>query len=133
MLWGFNVVPLLMILIAVLLIVPAIRGDIGALGSALRTDVPPFAAWFFAVLTIGLLGLVPGLRGPSRLLGLLVVLVIVLTRYSTIVTGFRGAVKASTVPAAPTGPAVRYTAATGNGGLLPPPLASSVQQNVRVG
>lgn len=83
----------LALLIAVVLIVVAIRGTQGTLFSALMTDVPGFAVWAAAIFSLALIGFVPGLKPVSRGLLALVILVIVLRNYSSVLASFQGLVK----------------------------------------
>lgn len=78
----------LALLIAVVLIVVAVRGTHGELLTALGQDVPGFAVWGAAVFAVAAIGFIPGLKPVSRGLLALVVLVIVLTNYQAILAGF---------------------------------------------
>lgn len=80
-------------LIAVVLIVVAIRGTQGTLFSALMTDVPGFAVWAGAIFALALIGFVPGLKPISRGLLALVILVIVLRNYQNVLASFQGLVE----------------------------------------
>jgi hypothetical protein len=112
--------PFVLLLVAMLLIVPAVRGTVKQLGAALSQDVPAFGTWFMAMVAVGLLGVVPGLRGPSRMLVVLVLLVLFLTRYQAVVAGFKGALKTASISPAPATPATAYAASTNNLALLSP-------------
>lgn len=83
---------LVAILIGAILIVAAIRNTQGALFSALATDVPAFVVWAAAIIALGAIGYVPGLKPVSRGLLALVIIVIVLRQYQQIIAGFQGAV-----------------------------------------
>lgn len=80
-------------LIAVVLIVVAIRGTQGTLFSALMQDVPGFAVWAAAIFALALIGFAPGLKPVSRGLLALVILVIVLHNYPAILASFQGVTK----------------------------------------
>lgn len=72
--------PFLIVIVGLILIVSAIRGTTGDLATDLATDVSGgFLKWLAAVIAIGALGYVPGLKEPSRYLLALVALVILLT------------------------------------------------------
>lgn len=77
--------------IGVVLIVAAIRNSHGALFSALSTDVPEFVTWAAAIVAIGIIGFVPGLKPVSRGLLALVIVVIILQNYQEILKGFQNA------------------------------------------
>jgi hypothetical protein len=123
---------LVVVAIAVILIVTAIRDTYVQLGQALATDVPPFMIWAAAIIAIGALGYIPNFEKPSRLLMGLVIMVIILTNYSQIIAGFQAAPTA-TASAAPTDPAQALAATasatgvnwTGGGGIAGSALAGS--------
>jgi hypothetical protein len=76
------------LLIGLILIAAAIRGTQGALFSALGTDLPAYVVWAAALVAVGSLGFVPGLKGPSRALLALVIVVLILNNYQAILAGF---------------------------------------------
>jgi hypothetical protein len=80
---------ILALLVGVLLIVSAIRGTQGTLFSALAEDVPGFAIWGAALVAVGAVGFIPGLKPVSRGLMALVIVVIVLNNYQSILDGFK--------------------------------------------
>jgi hypothetical protein len=80
--------PVALILIGAILIVVAFNNTMGQLATELQDDIPGFFVWGVAIAAILGLGYVPGLKQPSRWLLGLVVLVIVLTNYKQILTGF---------------------------------------------
>lgn len=90
---------LIVLFIGTILLVAALRNTYGALFSDLGQDVPKFITWAAAILALGAIGFVPGLKPISRGLMALVLLVIVFQNYSDILKGF-GAV--SKAPAATT-------------------------------
>lgn len=92
----------LALLIAVVLIVSAIRNTHGELLSALGQDVPGFAVWGAAIFGLAMIGFVPGLKPVSRGLLTLVVVVIVLTNYRQIIGGFQTAWQTAPAQAAGT-------------------------------
>lgn len=75
----------------IVLVVAAIRGTEGALFQALGTDVPGFAIWAAAIIAIGVVGFIPGLRAVSRGLLALVIFVLILKNYAGILGGFQNA------------------------------------------
>lgn len=83
----------LAILLAVVLIVTAIRDTQGTLFGALATDVPAFATWAAAIFALAAIGFIPGLKPVSRGLLALVILVIVLKNYNNILSSFEGFAK----------------------------------------
>lgn len=80
-----------MLLIGAILVVAAIRDSHGDLFSALATDVPAYAVWATAIIAIGSIGFVPGLKPVSRGLLVLVLVVLVLRNYQPIIAGFNTA------------------------------------------
>lgn len=82
---------LVILFIGVILVVTAIRDTQGSLFSALGTDVPGFVVWAAAIIAIGAIGFIPGLKPVSKGLLALVLIVIVLRNYQGIVTGFTNA------------------------------------------
>lgn len=82
---------LIILLIGVLLVVSSVRNTQGALFSALGTDVPAFIVWAAAIVALGVIGFIPGLKPISRGLLALVLVVIVLHNYKGILAGFQNA------------------------------------------
>lgn len=80
--------PLAIILVGAVVLVSALRNTQGDLAAALAADMPGFATWFAAVLSIGAVGWIPGMQTFSRWLLILVLLVLVLRNYSRIFAGF---------------------------------------------
>lgn len=78
--------------IGIILIVSAVRNSQGALFTALETDVPKFVIWAAAILAVGAIGVIPGLKPVSRWLLALVIVVIVVNNYQRLVNGFQNAV-----------------------------------------
>lgn len=77
--------PFVLIVIGVILLVTAIQGTTGQLGSMLRQDVFPgggkgYLYWFVAIFLIGAIGYEPKLRPISRGLLVLVVLVLLISQ-----------------------------------------------------
>lgn len=91
--------PLIILLIAVLLIVAAIRNSQSALFSAIATDVPEFVVWAAAIVALGVAGFVPGLKPISRGLLVLVLVVLVLNNYQAVIAGFQNAWQKPPAPA----------------------------------
>jgi hypothetical protein len=79
---------LVAIFAGIVLIVAAFRNSQGALFTALSQDVPPFVVWGAALLAIGAIGFVPGLRPVSRGLLALVITVLILNNWPKIQAGF---------------------------------------------
>ena len=79
--------------IGIVLIVAAIRGTHGELFSALGQDTPAFLIWGGALFAVGALGFIPVIKGPSRALLALVIVVLVLHNYKQILSGFQSAGK----------------------------------------
>jgi hypothetical protein len=122
--------PFVLLLIGLVLVVAAYRNTQGDLAAALAQDVPGFLVWALAIVGVGALGWVPGMRPVSRSLMTLVLLVIVLKNYQAILAGFTGlestpspstaaASPTSQYLANPTGPQITQAAVSGTG--LPVP------------
>ena len=79
------------LIIGLILIVAAVRNSQGDLFSALETDVPKFVVWAVALLAIGALGYVPGMKIVSRWLLALVLVVLIVNNYQKAITGFQNA------------------------------------------
>lgn len=77
-----------LVLIAVVLIVAALRDTQGDLFAAIREDVTAFGTWGAALIAVGLLGFIPGVKPVSRALLGLVIVVLFVNNYQTIVSGF---------------------------------------------
>lgn len=126
--------------VALILIVTALRGSQADLGKALLADGPGYLKWAGAFVLIGLLGYLPGFQTPSRLLLTLVILAIALSNQGAIANlaaVFTAPPAPSTVQpsaslAQPLGPApVQLTAAgsgTGQGGA-----ASDISTGLQIG
>lgn len=84
---------IVLILIAAVLIVAAIRDTQGDLFAALRQDVPAFGTWAAALFALGLLGFIPGLKPVSRGLIALVIVVLFVNNYQAIVKSFEASWK----------------------------------------
>ena len=78
------------------MVVAAIRDSQGMLFSALAVDVPAYVTWATAIVIIGSIGFVPGLKPVSRGLLVLILVVLVLRNYSTVISGFNNAWQGST-------------------------------------
>lgn len=91
--------PLMLVIVGIVLLVAAWRNTAGDLGNALATDVPPFLIWAGALIAVGALGYLPGMKQVSRGLLALVLIVLVLTNYQALFKGL------SQVTAAPAGTA----------------------------
>ena len=86
---------IVLVLIAAVLIVSAIRDTQGDLFAALKEDVPNFGTWAAALFAPGLLGFIPGLKPISRGLIALVIVVLFVNNYQSIVKSFENTWKAS--------------------------------------
>src|SRR5690349_13269195 len=86
------------------MLVTALRNTQGQLADALRQDVPHFFSWAGAVVAIGLLGFLPGMRSVSRAFIALIFVVIVLRNYQGIIDGFSAAAKGAPPTTAPQTP-----------------------------
>ena len=104
--------PFVLAVIGAILIIVGIRGNYGALATALETDVPPFMTWGAAMFGVVAIGWVPGMQHISRMLLALVLVVLVLTNYKQILASFSGLASAPSPAPAPATPAATY-AATG--------------------
>jgi len=82
---------LIILIIGAVMIVAAVRNSHGALFTALKTDVPAFTVWAAAILAVGAVGFIPGLKPVSRGLLGLVLMVIILRNYQNILNGFQSA------------------------------------------
>ena len=83
--------PLFALIIAVILIVAAVRNSQGALFSAIGQDAPAFLVWAAAILAIGLIGFIPGLKPVSRALLALIIVVLFVNNYQKATQGFTNA------------------------------------------
>lgn len=79
--------------IGIILIVAAVRNSQAALFTALEADVPKFVIWAAAILAVGAIGAIPGLKPVSRWLLALVIVVIIVNNYQLLVSGFQNSVK----------------------------------------
>lgn len=86
---------LIILIVGAILIVVAVRNSQGSLFTALKTDLPEYGVWAAAIIAIGLIGVVPGLKPISRGLLVLIILVIILNNYQNIISSFEGAWKGS--------------------------------------
>lgn len=90
--------PLLLLIIGVLLLVSAIRGTENDLFSLLESDIPAYGKWAGAIVGIGLLGYIPDMKTPSRLLLAIIVFVILVKNHGI----FQKLQQAFTNPPTPT-------------------------------
>jgi hypothetical protein len=81
--------PVIALLIGLAVLVTAYNNTAGALGSALKQDLPGFFPWLMALAAILGLGYLPGMEKVSRYLLVLVAIVLVLTKGSGIISGFQ--------------------------------------------
>jgi hypothetical protein len=92
---------LIALLIGVVLVVAAFRGTASTLFNALGTDVPAYVIWAAAIVAVGVIGYIPGLKPVSRGLLALVLVVIILNNYQSILNNFQSVASASTTPNSP--------------------------------
>lgn len=112
---------LLALLIGVILVTVAIKGNAGTLFTALGQDVPAFVLWGAAVVALGVIGFIPGLKPISRGLLALLIIVIILRDYQPIIAGFKGALTAG----APTASNTAGTNSTPSGSTVPNSTAAA--------
>jgi hypothetical protein len=110
---------LIIILIAAILIVAAIRDSQGDLFNALGQDVPAFVVWGAAIFLVGAIGFIKPLKPVSQGLLVLILLVIVVNNYQAIITGITagsqigaGAASAPSNNASPAGSTTQTNIAT---------------------
>lgn len=84
---------LVVLTIGIVLLVSALRGTYGALFADLRQDVPKFTVWAAALIALGAIGYIPGIKPISRGLMTLVLVVIIMSNYSSILKGFEAVAK----------------------------------------
>ena len=113
-----------LLLIGSVILVSALRNTQGQLASALEQDIPGFLTWAAAILAVGALGFIPGLRTLSRGLLVLVFVVIVVTRYKAILASLTSLSKPVQVAAAVPTDAQVYAAEAGARGGQGASLAS---------
>lgn len=106
--------PVILIFLALILIMAAWNNTQATLAGNLATDVPGFAKWAIAILIVGGLQWIPGMKIPARWLLGLVILVIVLTQGTRIAAGFSDLTSGQSAPAGPASPAASYVADPAN-------------------
>lgn len=79
---------LFLVILAAILIVSALRDTQGDLFATLKDDLQSFGVWGAALLVLGFLGFVPGIKPISRALLILVIVVLFVNNYQAIVDGF---------------------------------------------
>jgi len=84
------------LIIGVILIVAAMRNSQGALFTAIGSDAPAFITWGTAIMALGAIGFIPGLKPVSRWLLALVIVVLVINNYQKLQAGFTNAWKSPT-------------------------------------
>jgi flagellar biosynthesis component FlhA len=100
----------LLILIGAVLLIAAVRNTEGDLGNALVADVPGYLKWALAIIAVGALGWVPGMRTISRWLLALVLVVIFLKNYQALFQGFTNLETPPAPSQASASPAAAYVA-----------------------
>lgn len=83
--------PLFALFIGIIIIVAAFRNSHAALFGAIATDAPKFIVWAAAIIALGVIGFIPGLKPVSRLLLALVIIVLVVNNYQRLTKGFQNA------------------------------------------
>ena len=117
--------------IGILMIVSGLKGTQHELGDQLGHDITGaggFIYWFGAILSIGALGLIPGLRRPSHWLLALILVVIVLHNggfVSNLVNAIQGTADAGPAPSQPL-PAFSLGGSSGGGGNVAGDLFSGI-------
>lgn len=104
--------PLIALIIGAILITAAYRNSQGALAAALETDVPKFVVWGGAIVAVGAIGVIPGLKSSSRLLLVLIITVLVVNNYKKLIAGFQNTVKAVPAETSNAAPVAAHAAAT---------------------
>jgi hypothetical protein len=84
---------LIVLAIGIILLVSALRGTYGNLFAALGQDIPHFVVWAAAIVALGAIGFIPGLKPISRGLLALVLVVLVFNNYKNILSGFQTVVQ----------------------------------------
>lgn len=110
------------IIVAIILIVSAVRNTQATLFTALETDVPEFGRWFLAIIVIGAIGYVPVFRKPARALLLLILVVLFVKNGQAIVNGVKDA-------NAPKMPSSGSTGATSSPSVTPQSFITNVENN----
>lgn len=82
---------LIALFIGIVLIVAAVRNSQSALFTALEADIPKFVVWAAAIIAVGAIGAIPGLKPVSRWLLGLVIVVIIVNNYAKLTKGFQDA------------------------------------------
>lgn len=90
--------PFIVLAVGVILLISALNNSYSALAGALEQDIPPFLHWALAIVLLGALGFVPGLKPVSRGLMTLVLVVIFLKNYSSIFSSLQEAGQLVSVP-----------------------------------
>lgn len=85
---------LVVLFLGAILLVAGVRGTYRDLFTALGTDVPGYIVWAAAIIALGAIGLVPGLKPISKGLLALVLIVLIVNNYQKIIAGFHSAVAA---------------------------------------
>lgn len=84
---------LVVLFLGAILLVAGIRGTYRDLFTALSIDVPGYIVWAAAILALGAIGLIPGLKPVSKGLLALVLIVLIVNNYQKIIAGFHSAVQ----------------------------------------
>jgi predicted membrane protein len=108
--------PIVLVIVAALLIVSALRNTQADMAGALATDVPPFLRWAAAIGAVGAIGYIPKAQAISRPLIGLILLVLVIRNYRNIFTNLQqlaGTVGAAPAQAAKASPPVSFASGQG--------------------
>lgn len=107
------------LIIGAILIVAAVRNSQADLFTALGQDVPSFIVWAAAIIALGAVGFIPGLKPVSRALLALVIIVLIVNNYQKLVSGFTNAWTAPTKTTS-NAPAATDASSAGNASTTSP-------------
>lgn len=107
---------LFILFIGIVIVIAAVRNTQGDLAAALMTDIPAFVVWAAAILGVGMLGFVPGLKPVSRALLALVLVVLILKNYKAILSGFANAWQHPPSAGASAKPSGNFSSGSGGSG-----------------
>ncbi len=108
---------LLVLFVGLIIAITTLRNTQGQLASALMTDVPHYISWAAAIVATGAIGFIPGMKGTSRALLALILVVIILRNYQKIITGLTNASKGAVPSAAPPTPGQQLSQSAAQNGV----------------
>jgi hypothetical protein len=116
--------PLVLIFLGLIFFVVAVRNSHASLFAALTQDVPAFMVWAGAILAIGSIGFIPGMKPVSRALLALVIMVLIVGNYQAILNGFVSISHGAPATPAPASPAQQLSSGAGQSGgsFIPAPV-----------